>query len=295
MSKVLITGALGQLGTDLLKRFETEHQHEVVAIDRDELDITDRSATLALFGEVQPQIVIHCAAYTAVDNCESNVDLAFAVNAFGSRNIAEASHREGAHLVAVSTDYVFDGKLGRPIHEWDVPNPVSVYGKTKLAGEMEIRDICPTAAIARTAWVCGPHGANMLKTVMRLLSESDQTLSFVDDQWGIPTFTDDLAEALYKLAVSRAPGTFHLTNTGPDEGETATTWYRFVCEIAEQGGFGSGRVVAISTSDLNPPRPAPRPPYSVLAPKSWRNAGFTDLPDWRLSLGRNIKRYLDLS
>ncbi len=165
--KILVTGANGQLGTELQPLLEP---HDVVAIDLPELDITDRALVLGAFHEIHPDVVINCAAMTAVDDCESKVDLAYSVNALAVRHLAEGCRAVGAHLATVSTDYVFDGTKIGPYHEWDDTCPVSVYGRSKVAGE---REAGPGATVVRTAWLCGEYGPNMVKTILRLLGEHD--------------------------------------------------------------------------------------------------------------------------
>ena len=205
-----------------------------------------------------------------MDACESEVDLAYAVNAVGTRHVAEAAVAVNAHLLYVSTDYVFDGRSERPYREWDAPNPLSVYGASKLAGE---RECPPGSTIVRTSWVCGAHGANMVKTALRL-AEGTGTLRFVDDQHGSPTFTADLAAAIVTLGTDRRPGVFHVTNVG------TTTWWGFVRATLEAAGADPGRVQPISTPELDPPRPAPRPANSVLDNMALRLSGLPPLPDW---------------
>ncbi|MST31715.1 dTDP-4-dehydrorhamnose reductase, partial [Acidimicrobiaceae bacterium USS-CC1] len=202
--RVLLTGAGGQLGTDLQTVFGAQTHHELLAVDRSRLDIGDRDAVASLVGAWAPDLVVNAAAWTAVDACEADPDRAWRVNALGPRHLAEAAARAGAHLVHVSTDYVFDGTKPEPYVEWDPPAPLSMYGRSKLGGEREVAAGCPGATIVRTSWVCGPHGANILKTILRL-AEGDRPLSFVDDQRGCPTFTDDLAGAVYRLGVARRP------------------------------------------------------------------------------------------
>lgn len=259
--RILLTGARGQLGTELLPLLDP---HEVVAVDLAELDITDRAMVLGAISEIGPDIVVNCAAMTAVDNCETNVDMAFAVNAMAVRNLAEGCRSVGAHLATISTDYVFDGTKDSPYNEWDAPCPRSVYGRSKLAGEIEAGI---DATIIRTAWLCGEHGPNMVKTVLRLLGEHD-TLSFVDDQRGHPTFVSDLAPVLRRLAIERRPGLFHVTNQG------AVSWHEFAQEVARAAGADPERVRPCATADLQPPRPAHRPANSVLDNMAMRLAGL---------------------
>jgi dTDP-4-dehydrorhamnose reductase len=180
--------------------------------------------------------------------------------------------------VHVSTDYVFDGSTPTPYVEWDATNPISSYGRSKRGGELEVD---PASTIVRTAWVCGAHGGNMVKTVLRLADRPE--LAFVDDQRGSPSFTADLAEAIRRLAVARLPGTFHVTNQGE------TTWYGFVREILELSGNDPDKVRPITTAELDPPRPAPRPANSVLDNAALRLGGLPLLPHYRDSLARLLK------
>ncbi len=280
--RILVTGAGGQLGTDLVRLAGAGGRHEIVAPSSADLDVGDRDLVMAAVTGSQPDLVVHAAAWTAVDACESDRSRAFRVNAFGCRNIAEAARSVGAHVVAVSTDYVFDGASTLPYTEWDRPNPLSVYGQSKLAGELEILTLVPTAAVVRTSWVGGPHGSNMIKTILRLAA-GDGPLRFVDDQRGCPTFTDDLAGMLWRLALSRRPGVFHVTNQG------ATTWYGFARDVLAAAGHDPARVEPISTAQLDPPRPAPRPANSVLDNAALRSSGIPLLPDFHDPLERTVK------
>lgn len=278
--KVLVTGAAGQLGVDLVRHC-VDAGDDVVALDRTGLDITDRDAVVAAVTAARPDAVMNTAAYTAVDACESNVELAHLVNATAVGHLAEACAASGAHLVHVSTDYVFDGTLDRPYRESDEPNPQSVYGQSKLSGE---RLAGPGSSIARTSWVCGEHGDNMVKLVLRLAADPTRQLAFVDDQRGCPTFTADLAPALRRLALDRRSGTFHLTNAGP------VSWYEFVRDILAAAGHDPSRVRPIATADLEPPRPAPRPANSVLDNAAWRAAGLSPLRDFHEPLAELVAR-----
>ena len=293
--RVLVTGAGGQLGRDLMSAFSGVPPtggvrtsllgppgpgvpFEVTGADHTTLAVEDRAAVLEAVDSVRPQVIVHAGAYTAVDACEADPDRAFAVNALGTRHLAEAAARVGAHLVYVSTDYVFDGRSSRPYVEWDPTNPLSVYGRSKLAGEHECP---PTATIVRTSWVCGAHGANMAKTVLRLAA-GEGVLRFVDDQHGSPTFTADLAPAIVALAADRRPGTFHVTNQG------TTTWFGFARAVVAAVGGDPDRVLAIATEDLVPPRPAPRPANSVLDNAALRLSGLPLLPGWEDGLDRLV-------
>jgi dTDP-4-dehydrorhamnose reductase len=281
--KVLVTGAGGQVGSELV-RVCAQAGDDVVAADRARLDVGDRDAVLGAVLSARPDVVVHCGAWTAVDDCEGDPDRAWRDNALACRWVAEACRRSGAHLVHVSTDYVFSGDKLDPYVEWDAPGPRSAYGRSKLAGEEEIRAGLPGAAIARTSWVCGAGGRNVVRTVLELLAKDpSRELAFVDDQRGCPSFTDDLAPALRRLAASRLPGTFHVTNSGP------TTWFGFVEAVLEAAGRDPGHVRPIATADLDPPRPAPRPSNSVLDGAAWRLSGFDALPHWSEPLERLVK------
>jgi len=278
--RLLVTGAGGQLGRDVVLHAEALGD-DVVAVDKSALDITNAVAVGELLSSTRPDAVVNAAAYTAVDACESNESLAFAVNADAVGHLAAACELVGAHLVHVSTDYVFDGTLDRPYREDDTTNPQSVYGKSKLAGEISAG---PTASIVRTSWVCGEHGNNMVKLVLRLAADPDRALAFVDDQRGHPTFTADLAPALRTLALDRRSGVHHVTN------QSAVSWYEFVREVLSAGGHDPDRVSPIATVDLHPPRPAPRPANSVLENAAWQAAGYELLRDFREPLAELVAK-----
>ena len=283
--RVLITGAGGQLGTELAAVCGAAGD-TVVACSHADLDIGSRDLVLAAITSVQPDVVFHCAAWTAVDACESDPGRAVLLNGLAVRWVAEACHRAGAHLVHVSTDYVFDGTLERPYVEWDAPNPQSAYGRAKLVGEREALALGPSAAVVRTAWVCGQHGANMVRTVMRLAA-SQPALSFVDDQHGCPTFTADLAPLLRRVALDRRSGVIHATNQGP------TTWFGFAQAVVAAMGKDPAIVSPVSTADLQPPRPAPRPANSVLDNAVLRAGGVPLLRDWHDPLGELVATLSD--
>ncbi len=248
------------------------------------MNVADWTAVREVADAFRPDIVLHAGAYTAVDACESDPDAAFAVNAMGTRHVAEAALSVGAHLVYLSTDYVFDGVLDRPYVEWDQPNPRSVYGRSKLGGELEVHAVAGgSATVVRTAWVNGAHGANMVKTVLRLAADNPHgPLRFVDDQRGCPTFTADLAQAVVRLALDRRPGTFHVTNQGE------TTWFGFARATLAAAGLDPHCVEPIATSELDPPRPAPRPANSRLDNAALRLSGLPLLPDWTDALARLV-------
>jgi len=283
--RVLLTGSGGQLGRELVELLDAAPHHEVLALGHQDLDISDRERTLQVFGEWPPDVVINAAAYTAVDACERDLDRAFAVNALGPRHLAEGSRMSGAHLVHISTDYVFDGRSPRPYVEWDSTCPMSAYGHSKLGGEHEVLSIASSACVVRTSWLCGRYGANMVKTVLRL-AEGEGPLRFVDDQRGCPTFADDLARVVLRLATSRLPGVFHVTNQGP------TTWYGFARDILSAAGYDPDRVHPIGTAELDPPRDAPRPANSVLDNAALRLMGLGVLDDYHPALERTVRSVL---
>ncbi len=280
--RVLVTGAGGQLGRDVASWCRRAGD-DVVALDRAALDVSEREHVHAAITAASPDTVIHCAAWTAVDACETDPERAFTQNALAVRWVREAAEIADAHLVTISTDYVFDGELDRPYHEWDTTNPRSVYGASKLAGE---REAGPDAAVVRTSWVCGEHGSNMVRTVLRLIDEHT-SLSFVDDQVGCPTFTPDLATVLRQLSVDRRTGIHHVTNQG------VVSWYEFVREIVTAAGRDPGMIAPIRTVDLHPPRAAHRPANSVLDNAVLRSSGVPLLRDFREPLAELVRRLGD--
>jgi dTDP-4-dehydrorhamnose reductase len=282
--RVVVLGAGGQLGVDT-SHCCSAHGDHVITFTHEQLDVTQRDAVLAALTSTKPDVVVNCAAWTNVDGCEGDPDRALAVNGMAVRFIAEACDRAGSHLVQLSTDYVFDGELDRPYHEWDSTAPLSVYGMTKLVGEHEALMLGVHAVIVRTSWVCGMHGSNMAKTVMRLAEQHPQ-LSFVTDQIGHPTFTHDLAVALRALAVDRCSGVWHVTNQRP------TSWFGFAREVVAAMGKDPAMVQPIVTADLQPPRPAPRPANSVLDNAMWRISGRAAMRDFGEPLAETVRALL---
>jgi dTDP-4-dehydrorhamnose reductase len=272
----LVTGASGQLGTDLQAVLD-DGDDTVLAVGSSDLDVTDSAAVDAAVKEFAPDVLINAAAYTKVDAAEQNEELAYRVNATGPGYLAAAMKRAGGRLVHVSTDYVFAGDATEPYEVADPPAPRSAYGRTKLAGELAVRELHPEgASVVRTAWVYGSTGSNFVRTMARLERERE-TLTVVDDQHGSPTWSADLARALVQLARAPAPaGIYHCTGSG------ATTWYEFARAIFEELGADPDRVLP-TTSDAYPSA-APRPAYSVLSDAAWRAAGLTPMPPWRDSL-----------
>lgn len=272
--KVLVTGAAGQVGREVVEA-AAAGAHEVVGLDHAALDVTDAAAVREAVRAVAPGAIVNCAAFTAVDRCETEPDVAFAVNADAVRHLARAADEVGAYLVHISTDYVFDGRKPDPYVETDTPNPLSVYGRSKLGGEQALDP--ERAAIVRASWICGRYGANMVKTILRLAGEHEK-LSFVSDQRGHPTIAADLARMLWWFVEERPAGVWHVTNQG------AVSWYEFAQEVLRANGDVPARVLPITTEELQPPRPAPRPANSVLRNQRLIEAGVELLPDFRESL-----------
>lgn len=284
--KVLVTGANGQLGRDVVFLLEKEG-HSILACARDELDITDQAECNNVISTYHPEVVIHCAAYTAVDAAETDVDGAYQVNATGTRNIAVAAEQTGAKLIYISTDYVFDGTSDVPYQEYDDTNPQSIYGKSKRAGEVLVQSLSSRWFIVRTSWVYGVYGNNFVKTMLKLGQEKPK-LQVVHDQKGSPTYTVDLAHFLLELMSTEKYGVYHASNSG------ACTWYEFTQAIFEEAqlfpGFHIQAEVDPCATDQFP-RPAPRPRNSVMDHSSIRTNGLNDLRPWREGLRDFLRNY----
>ncbi|MDZ4755839.1 MAG: dTDP-4-dehydrorhamnose reductase [Phycisphaerae bacterium] len=279
---IIITGAGGQLANELVATAPTDAS--VHALSEVDLDIRDRDRVLAAVRERMPTVIFNAAAYTAVDRAESERDLAFAVNADGARHLAEASRAVGAYLVHVSTDFVFDGASGTPCDVDATPRPLSVYGASKLAGELAVRGVDPEAAIIRTAWVYAACGKNFVHTMLRLMKERG-AVRVVADQVGSPTHARGLAEACWRAFERRTAGTLHWTDAG------VASWYDFAVAIAEFGCEANllpamPTIEPIRTVDY--PTPAERPKYSVLDKSSTWDALAMRPPHWRIPLQRTI-------
>ncbi|MFA5866599.1 MAG: dTDP-4-dehydrorhamnose reductase [Actinomycetota bacterium] len=270
--KILITGAEGQLGRDLVAALGGNH--DLYPFDLD-LDITDGAAVWHKTQDIKPEIIINCAAYTDVDGCETNVDAAYLANAVGPQNLALAAKDLSVPLVTISTDYVFDGTKATPYDEFDTMNPAGVYGRSKMAGEILTRNICPEHYIIRTAWLYGRTGKNFVKTILKLAEERDE-LTVVDDQIGSPTYSVDLAGRIIELMTTGWYGTYHVTNSGN------ASWYEFAKEILKAVGKEGVNVRPMKTKDLD--RPAPRPANSVLDNRMTRLRGLADLRDYHQAL-----------
>lgn len=271
--KILVLGHKGMLGTDLMRRLG--EGHDVVGRDVDEIDITLESSCREVIADVMPEIVVNAAAYTDVDGCESNREKCFAVNAEGVRNICLAAGRTGARVVHYSTDYVFDGTKGEPYLEDDQTNPLSVYGESKLAGELNLKRCGGDFVLIRTEWLYGHNGRNFVKTIVAKAGE-EKHLTVVDDQTGSPTFTWDLAGATRSLIEGNHRGVFHVTNRG------SCSWFEFAREIIAVKGIKGVTVSPISSSQLK--RPAKRPAYSVLSCRRFIDATGRTMRFWKLAL-----------
>jgi dTDP-4-dehydrorhamnose reductase len=263
--KILITGAKGQLGTQIIKMLESKNSElgtidlayadaEIIGAGSEVLDITNITAVRQYISELKPNVVINCAAYTNVDACETNIDLAFKVNAIGPRNLAIASEEIGAKLIQVSTDYVFSGIGTVPYREYDLANPKSVYGASKNAGDEFVKQFSSKYFIVRTAWVYGYYGKNFVKTIIKAAKEKGH-LDVVDDQRGNPTNAEDLAYHLLKIALTEEYGVYHCTGTGE------CSWYDFASKIVEYSNIHC-TLSPITSEKIN--RPAKRPAFSSL-------------------------------
>ncbi len=280
--RVLVTGSLGQLGSALISRFVARGD-DVVGSDRPEFDITEPASVSAAFASVRPEVVVNCAAWTAVDEAEADENAAMAVNGVGPGLLAGACAATDAWLVQVSTDYVFSGDEPGAYAEGAEPNPQSAYGRTKLAGELAVREVLPDRHyIVRTAWLYSPRGQNFVKTMLRLADERE-TVSVVTDQIGQPTSAEDLADQIIRLIDARPPaGTFHATNAG------AVSWFDFAQEIFRLTGHDPARVLPVTSADFQ--RPAPRPANSVLGHSRWTEVGMSPMRDWRVALVDAMER-----
>jgi len=280
--KVLVTGVKGQLGYDVVNEL-TKRGHEAVGVDVDEMDITDGDACRQVITEANPDAVIHCAAYTAVDAAEDNVDLCRRVNADGTRNIALVCRDLDIKMVYISTDYVFDGQGTRPWEPDDVRDPLNVYVVTKCEGEMAVEELVKKFFIVRIAWVFGVNGKNFIRTMLRL-GEERGAVSVVDDQIGSPTYTYDLARLLVDMTESEHYGRYHATNEG------FCSWYEFACEIFKQAGMAEVKVTPVDSSQF--PAKAKRPMNSRMDKSKLAANGFEPLPAWQDALNRYLKEIL---
>ncbi|MBS1595690.1 MAG: dTDP-4-dehydrorhamnose reductase [Bacteroidetes bacterium] len=278
MKKILVTGASGQLGSEIRFLSGGYSQYAFTYTDSAELDITDRAAVQKQAQENGYYAIINCAAYTAVDKAETDKEKAYLINATGAANLAAAAAATGAKFVHVSTDFIFDGTHSQPILEDDQPNPLSVYGASKLEGEVQVLKANPDTLLIRTSWVYSSYGANFVKTILRLCRERD-SLNVIFDQIGTPTYARDLAafilSALDTATEQKIGGVFHYSNEG------VASWYDFAIAIRDIAGLKT-KISPIETSQY--PTPAVRPKYSVLNKGKIKKAFGIVIPYWRASL-----------
>ncbi|HDQ03273.1 MAG TPA: dTDP-4-dehydrorhamnose reductase [Deltaproteobacteria bacterium] len=294
--KILLLGHKGMLGSDLHKQLSADH--EVVGMDKEEIDIVCADDCKKAVAEVNPAIVINAAAFTDVDGCEAQRDACFAVNAEAVKNICLACRDRDIKIIHFSTDYVFDGKAQSPYREQDVCNPINVYGESKLAGELYLQSLSDNYLLIRTSWLYGVNGKNFVRTILerakakRFIHDTmaragarrqthSSTLSVVDDQLGSPTYTKDLAAAVELLISQNHKGIFHVTNRGH------CSWYEFAVRILKEAGVDNVEVKPIKTSQM--PRPAMRPAYSVLSMQKFISLTGKAPQPWQLALQDYLK------
>lgn len=281
----LITGASGQLGLAMQSELK-RRDIQFFALNSKDLDITNLDSVIKAVSKYKPSVVVNCAAWTDVDGAETNEDLAFAVNATGTKNLALASKYISAKFVHISTDYVFSGENTSPWQEDSVRNPSSVYGLSKRDGELFIEDIYPAGSyIIRTAWLYSSNGRNFAKTMAKLALSDAQEVKVVNDQFGQPTSAVNLSKQIVDLViVQKSFGVYHGTNSG------SATWFDFAQEIFELVGKEKSRIVPVSTSEF--PRPAKRPSYSVLGHENWIKMGLEEMPNWKSILASEMPAIL---
>ncbi|MDQ5983654.1 MAG: dTDP-4-dehydrorhamnose reductase [Eubacteriales bacterium SKADARSKE-1] len=289
--KIVVTGAKGQLASEIvgvlnsqkseIGKIPFEYEKNIcVEASIDELDITNCTAVNDFILAQKPDILINCAALTDVDGCETNIDLALKVNAIGPRNLAIACNKCGAKLVHISTDYVFDGAATKPYREWDLPNPQSIYGKSKLLGEVYIKEQMSKYFIVRTSWLYGYTGNNFVKTMLKLGQEKDQ-IKVVNDQRGNPTNANDLAYHILKIALSEEYGIYHCTGQGE------CTWFDFAKKIMSLEGL-SCKVLPCTTDEF--PRLAKRPGFSSLDNLMLRATVGDEMRNWEVALEEYLRK-----
>ena len=277
--KVLVTGVKGQLGHDVMNELALRGI-EVIGVDVEEMDITDRTACETVISQEKPDAVIHCAAYTAVDAAEDNLELCRKINAEGTRNIARVCKAMDIKMMYISTDYVFNGGGERPWEPDDHREPLNVYGLTKYEGEIAVEQNVQKYFIVRIAWVFGVNGKNFIKTMLRLGKEKG-AVSVVNDQIGSPTYTYDLARLLVDMIQTDKYGRYHATNEG------LCSWYEFACEIFRQAGMDEVKVTPVDSDGF--PAKAKRPSNSRMSKEKLTENGFERLPSWQDALGRYLK------
>jgi dTDP-4-dehydrorhamnose reductase len=276
--RVLVTGADGQLGYDMVKRLN-ENSIECLGTSINELDITNETQTNKVIANYNPDVVVHCAAYTAVDKAEDERELCYNINVLGTKYVAAACKKIDAKMVYISTDYVFDGEGNQPFEVTDKPNPINYYGKTKYEGELEVQKLLYKYFIIRISWVFGSNGNNFVKTMLRLAKERDE-ISVVADQIGSPTYTYDIARLINEMIKTDRHGIYHATNEG------YCSWYEFACEIFNQVGVNV-KVNPVITEYY--PSKAKRPKNSRLSKRAIDLNGFNKLPQYKEALSQFIR------
>lgn len=276
--RIVVTGVKGQLGHDVVNELKKRQYIDVFGIDIEDLDITDADSVVRYFDSIRPNVIMHCAAYTAVDKAEDNEEICNRVNVTGTKHLVQAAQKHDSKFVYISTDYVFDGDKEKPYEVTDKPNPMSVYGKTKYLGELETLKYTKHF-IVRISWVFGKNGFNFVKTMLRLGKEKPQ-LGVVNDQFGSPTYTYDLSRLLVDMIETSKYGIYHATNEG------TCTWFDFTKEIFRISGIEIP-VLPIESSQY--PTRAMRPKNSVMSKDSIDQNGFMRLPNWKDALERYLK------
>ncbi len=276
---VLVTGVNGQLGHDVVKELIAKG-HQPHGADREEFDLTNETEVHEYVKKLNPDAIIHCAAFTAVDKAESEEEAAYQVNALGTKYLAEAAKAVDAKMIYISTDYVFNGNNTEPYEVEQATDPIGAYGRTKLAGEEFLKATLDKYFIVRTAWVYGLNGHNFVKTMLRLGKERGE-LGVVHDQVGSPTYTVDLAKLLVEMVPTDKYGIYHATNDG------VCSWHEFAVEIFKQAGMDEVKVNPLTTDQY--PTPAKRPKYSVLSKKKLAEQGFTPLREWQEALSAYLQ------
>lgn len=277
--KIVITGAGGQLGKELARKLNPNHT--VYSLAKNELDITNQTEVNRTISRIQPEIIIHAAAYTAVDLCETEVKKALEVNGIGAGNVALAAENANSKMFYISSDYVFNGTKHTPYEETDTPDPVSVYGISKRLGEQLVLRYAG-GTIVRTSWLYGHDGKNFVKTML-FLAGKNKEIKVIDDQIGSPTYTGDLSDTIIQL-FSKKQGIYHVSNSG------SCTWYEFARTIFEEAGFNPNLVLPTTTEEYG--SKAPRPHYSVLAHTAMNRAGAGPIRPWRKALKEFIRKEL---
>ncbi|MBQ6833805.1 MAG: dTDP-4-dehydrorhamnose reductase [Lachnospiraceae bacterium] len=278
--RILVTGVKGQLGYDVVNEME-KRGLEAVGVDVEEMDITDKAACEKVITEANVDAVIHCAAYTAVDAAEDNVEICMKVNAEGTRNIAEVCKKLDIKMMYISTDYVFDGQGERPWEPDDERHPLNIYGQSKYEGELAVEELLEKYFTVRIAWVFGVNGKNFIKTMLRIGKERGAA-SVVCDQIGSPTYTYDLARLLVDMIQTDKYGRYHATNEG------LCSWYEFACEIFRAAGMDEVKVTPVTSAEY-PASKAKRPMNSRISKEKLSDNGFERLPDWKDAVARYLK------